>query len=141
MEKFNQFKNTFLLASLKLSMSAIDETKDGALKRKSSIVNFSEVTVDLEAISDMHVYALLKAIQNDLPGVSGISKMSLTKDKAVTEEILRSISQKGPEGLVKGNIKFIWYGINPLEDKVPVPNVARPATAAPANVSATPGAP
>jgi len=125
MEKFNQFKTNFLLASLKLSMSAIDESKDATLKRKTSIVNLSEVSVDLEAISDMHIYALIKAIQSDLPGVSGITKMSLAKEKGITEEELRAISQKGPDGLVKGSMKFIWYGINPLDDKVPVAGAGR----------------
>jgi len=119
MEKFNLFKKRFFLSSLKISMSSIADAKDASLKRKTSIVNSSEVTANIEAISDEHIYMLIKAMQRDLSGVSGVTKLSLSKTSGITESELRNISQNGPIAIVKGDMKFIWYGISPVDEKAP----------------------
>jgi hypothetical protein len=115
MDKFNLFKERYLLTSLRLSMAAVTELKDPLYRRKSQFVNSSEVNIDIETLSDEDVYDLWVAMQKDLPGLCRIVKLSMIKEKELTPDVLAAIGQKGTYPLVKTQMKFIWFGINPVE--------------------------
>ena len=115
MDKFNQLRTEYMLDDLRLSMSPVQPMKDEKYKRKTSMVTYSEVVVNLNALSDEHVYDLLVKMQKDLPGVSRLTNLSMTRQKTLSDDILRSISAKGSYPLIKTDIKFTWFGINPIE--------------------------
>jgi len=113
--RFNLFRDQYYLNDMHLNMSPITEMKDPNYRRKAYVIASSEGNVDFEGLSDEYTYGLLNAIQRELPGSSKIVKLTLTRQGAVTEEALRTISEKGGYSLVKSEIKFIWFGIKPVE--------------------------
>ncbi len=113
--RFNRFKDQYYLSDLHLSMSPVTEMKDANHRRDAYIVVSSEVNVDFEALSDEYAYGLMNAIQRELSGSSSISKITLTRQGAITEEALRAISENGSYPLVRSEMKFIWFGIKPVE--------------------------
>ena len=115
-DKFNQLKTEFMLGdNLHLVMSPVQVMKDEKYQRKTSMVTYSDVEVSLDALSDEYVYDLLVKMQQELAGVSRITKLSMVKQKPLSDDILRSISVKGSYPLVKTDIKFTCFGINPIE--------------------------
>lgn len=115
MDKFNLFRSQILLMNMRLSMSSIQEMGEAQFRRKTNAVNWSEVTVGMDALSDEHIYGLIKTIQENLPGISAISRLSIAKTGSLSETTLRAVSEKGPVPLVKADMKFVWFGINPVE--------------------------
>lgn len=115
-DKFNQFKDRYYLNNLRLSMQAIQEMADPLYKRKTNVMVSSEVSVTFDALSDIYVYQLMDAMAEELSGSCKIIKLSLSRnDSNLSAETLRSISQSGSASLVKGEVKFQWLGIKPVE--------------------------
>jgi|GEM_PF-5408499 len=115
LERFNQYKNQYALNSLRLNASPAQDVKEPVFKRKNSSVNFSDVVVDFEVTSDENVYALLDSLREDLPGISKIVKVNMSLLKPLTADVVQTIIQKGSYPMVRVNIRFIWFGINPVE--------------------------
>lgn len=115
MAAFDQFKNDYVLDSMHLSMSPIVDVADAKYKRKNSKVTVSDVSVGLNALSDEYVYALLSAMQRDMAGTSKITKLTMSRDIALTDDVLHTISTTGAAPLVRSEIKFQWFGINSIE--------------------------
>lgn len=126
LEKFNQYKAQYGLNNLRLSVSPIQDIKDPAYMRKTHSISSSEVSVELDTLSDEHVYDLLDVMQQELPGVSKITKLALSRDHPLDTEALTIIEQKGSYPLVKASIKFTWFSINTLDTPVEAaPNAQR----------------
>ncbi len=115
LEKFNQYKLQYGLNNLRLSVSPIQEIKDPAYIRKTSAVSSSEVSVELDTLSDERVYELLEVMQQELSGVCKITRVTLARDRNLDTEVLNNIRAKGTFPLVKTGIKFTWYSINPVD--------------------------
>ena len=114
LEKFNQYKSQYLLNGLHMTVSPALDVKDAALKRKNSSVNFSDVLVDFDVTSDESVYKMMNALQYDLPGLSKVIKLDMVLQKPFSQEVIDVVSQKGSYPLIKTQIRFIWFGINPI---------------------------
>ena len=114
-EKFNQFRSQFDLSNVHLSVSPVQEMKNAKYKRKTSVVDFSEVNVDLGVLYDENVFELLNAMQRELSGICSVSRLSMTMSKPLDAGILQTVSAKGTFPLIKTTIKFNWYSINPVE--------------------------
>jgi hypothetical protein len=125
LEKFNQYKAQYGLSNLRLSVSPIQDIKDPQYVRKTSAVSSSEVSVELDTLSDERVYELLDAMQQELPGVCKITRLTLSRDHRMDDELLNTLRQKGTYPLVKTAIKFTWYSINPIEVPEIAPNAGR----------------
>jgi len=125
LEKFNQLKLKYGLNNFRLSASPVQEIKDPAYVRKTSAVNSSDVNLDLDTLSDERVYELIYAMQEELSGVCKLTRVSLSREKALDEEVLNAIRQKATYPLIKTAIKFTWFSINPVDTKVGVPNAGR----------------
>ncbi len=115
LEKFNQYKAQYGLNNLRLSVSPIQDIKDPAYIRKTHSVSSSEVSVELDTLSDERVFELLDVMQQELSGVCKLTRVTLARDHAVDAEVINAISQKGTYPLVKTGIKFTWFSINPVE--------------------------
>lgn len=125
LEKFNQYKAQYGLNNLRLSVSPIQEMKDPSYIRKTSTVSASEVSVELDTLSDERIYELLDVMQQELSGVCKLTRVTLARDRNLDLEIINTIRQRGTFPLVKSTIRFTWYSINPLDSAVVVPNAPR----------------
>ena len=114
LEKFNQYKTRYLLDGMHMTVSPAQDVKDAALKRKNSSVNFSDVLVDFDVTSDESVYTLINALQYDLPGFCKVIKLDMALQKSLNQEVIDVVSRKGSYPLIKTQIRFIWFGINPI---------------------------
>lgn len=115
LDKFKQFKSRYALSGLHMTVSPVQAVTDGALKRKNSAVNFSDVTMNFDVTSDEAVYRLIDSLHDELPGICKLIRLNLILQKPLNDEALLTLSQKGEYPLVRGEIRFIWYGINTTE--------------------------
>lgn len=125
LEKFNLYKVQYGLNNLRLSVSPIQEIKDAAYIRKTSTISSSEVSVELDTLSDEKVFELLDVMQQELSGVCKMTKFTLVRERALDAEVINAIKQKGTFPLIKAGIKFTWFSINPVEAVGAVPNVPK----------------
>lgn len=116
LERFNEYKNHYALSSLRLNASPAQDVKEPVFKRKNGSVNFSDVTVDFEVTSDESVYQLLDSLREDLPGISKVVKVNMSLIRPLGEDVIQGIIQKGSFPLIRVNVRFIWFGINPIEN-------------------------
>jgi len=123
--RFNHLRDQYYLSNLHLSMSPITEIQDANYRRPTHVIVSSDVNIDFEGLSDEYAYGLLNAIQQEFPGSSKIAKLTLTREGAINSDSLRTISEKGAFPLIKGEIKFIWLGIKPVESSDNT-NVSKP---------------
>ncbi len=113
-DKFNQYNDKYFLGNLRLSMSGIEERSGAKYKRPSGSIIASDVSVNFEAISDEYVYEMINAMQDDMAGSAKITRISLQRQRTISDDILRLIGQKGTFPLVLGEIKFKWLGMKSL---------------------------
>lgn len=125
LDKFNQYKGQYNLSNLRLSVSPIVEMKDGQYRRKTSVVTSSDVSIELEVLSDERVYELIETMQQELAGFSRINRLTLAREKKIQDEVMNIIRSKGTFPLIKTGIRFSWYSINPLETPEAPPNAPR----------------
>ncbi|NBO18985.1 MAG: hypothetical protein EBV03_07135, partial [Proteobacteria bacterium] len=104
LDKFNQYKTQFSLSNLRLSVSPIAEMKDGQYRKKTSLVTSSEVSIELEALTDERVYEMLETMQQELSGFSRISRLTLARERKLDDDVLNAIRTKGVFPLVKTGI-------------------------------------
>lgn len=110
-DRFNQFNSRYYLTNMRLVMGGIEELPDAKFKSNTGNVVASRVTVDADALSDVYIFNMANAMLQELPGSVGITHMNLLRTGAVTDDMLRTISQTGAFGIVKANVNFTWYGI------------------------------
>jgi hypothetical protein len=115
LEKFNQYKTLYSLNNLRLSVAPIQDVKDGQYKRKTSLVSYSEVNIDLDVLSDESVFELLDTMPKELSGVSKITRVTMSREKPLGEDVLGAIRQRGTYPLIKTGIRFVWFSINPVD--------------------------
>lgn len=116
-EVFNRLNDKFYLANLHLTMSGIDDIKNPSFKRKDFGIVSSEVIVTFQALSDEYVYAMLDQMQKDLAGSARLTKLTLKREGDITDSVLQAIVQRGTYPLVSAEIKFLWFGLKPIEAK------------------------
>jgi hypothetical protein len=116
--KFDAYKTRFFLSNVHLSMLAVQDAgaSNPANKEKStSNIQQSEVTVTFDALNDEDVYSLLQAIQSDFSGATRVTKFSIKCANKVTDAALSEITKTGQYSMVQGQLKFIWFGLKPLD--------------------------
>lgn len=113
-DKFNQYNDEYFLGNLRLTMSGIEDMEGPQYTRKNGSIVSSEVNVNFEAISDEYVYEMINAMQQQMAGSIKITKVGLQRQRTLSDDILRLISQKGSFPLVVGEIKFQWLGMKSL---------------------------
>jgi hypothetical protein len=114
-DKFNQYNDQYYLGNLRLTMSGIEELSGSQYKRPSGTIQASEVSVNFEAVSDEYVYDMINAMQQQLSGSVKLTRLSLQRQRTLSDDILRLISQKGSFPLVVGEVRFKWLGMKPLD--------------------------
>lgn len=114
-KKVNDFKARYFLNDLTLNMSPVQEMTGNQYRYNSAVLVASELTANFDALTDEDIYSLVQALQDELSGTLKITQFTVSRVSKVTDESLRSIARNGQYSMVKGNIRFTWFGIKPLE--------------------------
>src|SRR5688572_11739465 len=105
-DKFNQFNEDYFLGNLRLTMSGIEALTGQKYQRTNGTIVASDVSVNFEAVSDEHIYEMINAMMLQLPGTAKITRISMQRQRTLSDDILRVISQKGSFPLVVCEVKF-----------------------------------
>lgn len=73
----------------------------------------SGVTIELEAISDLHVYSFLDDMRKSAPGLARVSFFELERKSDMEGQTYRELLAGGAPSLVTGRVQFTWVGLNP----------------------------
>lgn len=114
-KKVNDFKARYFLNDLTLNMSPVQEMTGNQYRYNSAVLVASELTANFDALTDEDIYSLVQALQDELSGTLKITQFTVSRVSKVTDESLRSIARNGQYSMVRGNIRFTWFGIKPLE--------------------------
>lgn len=114
-KKINDFKSLYFLNDLTLSMGPIQDMTGDKYRNNSSQIVSSELTANFDALTDADIYAMIQAFQEEFPGSVKLTKFSITRVSKVTDDSLRTIAKTGQYSMVKGDMKFTWFGIKPQE--------------------------
>lgn len=110
-DKFDHYNDEYLLGNLRLTMSAIEEVQGSQYRRKNNVMIASDVNVHFEAVADEYVYDMLGAMQQQMAGGIKVTRVRLQRQRGLSDDVLRAISEKGTFPLVVGEIKFKWLGM------------------------------
>lgn len=133
-DTFDTLRKQYALNSMKITMSTPQPREGRQYKRDSGFIESSEVAAEFEAVSDEVIFAILRDVQKEMAGVK-FFRVAFSTIRLPDALALQAISQQGGYGLVKGEMKFTWFGIN-----LPPPVDPKAAPGAPgAATGVTPG--
>jgi hypothetical protein len=114
--KFKEFEERFSLNSWSFENQKSSLTLDpAAYQRKSNIIVARDATINFEAANDEDIFDMMREMQKDFPGAVNFTKFTINRESNVTDEALRTITQRGSFSLVKGSISLVWYAIEPTD--------------------------
>lgn len=114
---FARYNDEFRLKNVSLQMAPIIDVPDPSYKRNTANMLYSEVAVDLEALTDLDVFRLIEAIEKDFAGKVKMLSVKITRSQPVSPDVLKQISMEGSAKMVTANLRFLWIGISQVEDK------------------------
>ncbi len=89
----------------------------------------NDVTIELEAISDLHVFSFMRALRGGPPGFVRITQVDIERRGDMQPQVIAQMLGGVAPYLVTAKIQFEWVGINPK---------AKPADGAPADGEVAP---
>jgi hypothetical protein len=104
-----------------LNKWSLDSTKSataldpGVYQRKTHVISLRDATLDFEAVSDEDILNLLAAMQQEMSGAVSFTSLEMTRGSRLTDEALRTITQKGSFPLITGKAVFGWYALEPTD--------------------------
>ena len=96
------------------------------------ITQRTDATIDLEAISDLHIFSFLEAMQKSAPGIVRITEFTVERRGDIQPSTYAQLTGGMTPYLATARIKFNWVGINP-KDKGDKAAAAKPPAAAGGN--------
>ena|GEM_PF-2457133 len=86
------------------------------------------VGMELETISDLHVYSFLSDLQRSAPGFVRLTAIEVERKADINSQSVAQMVGGMAPTLVAAKIKFLWVGVNEKE-AAPVVSITSPATA------------
>lgn len=77
----------------------------------------SEVTIKVEALTDLDVFNYIEIMAESLPGHVSVESLDLERNADISQTVLRSIASGGNPPLVKANIRMVWRTMIPEDDQ------------------------
>lgn len=114
---FNQLQEIYGVNISRVNLSAPRELTEPKYKRPNMKVVSTEFKLSFDAPDDTQFYAMLDALQQDLPGAMQLSSVKLTRAEALSEDMLRTIENEGSYPLIKGDLNANWMLIQPVEQE------------------------
>lgn len=84
------------------------------------------VTLELEAMSDLHVYAFLKELATGAPGIVRLQYLEMERKGDLNGQTVAQMTGGMAPTLVSAKMKFDWVGIEPKEAAPPAAGTANP---------------
>lgn len=69
--------------------------------------------IELEAISDVHVFSFIKELMRNSPGFVRVTKIDMKRKQEMTGEIFTQMNNGSAPAQVSATIEFSWVGIQP----------------------------
>jgi hypothetical protein len=108
-------KNRYRLSGFKpLNIPPEMPSKVPALIDKEyNVVVRDGVTIEFEAISDVHVYSFLRHLLRHAPGFMRLQSIDIQRQEDLTPQSLAQLKAGQSLGLVVTKLQFTWIGIQP----------------------------
>lgn len=74
------------------------------------------ITMELEAISDLHVYSFVNELQHGTPGLVRLQGIEVERKGDMMPQAIAQMMGGMNPNLVSAKIKFNWIGVNPKEE-------------------------
>jgi len=112
------YKKAFSFSKLTLKYGdpvPLDEPK---YKRATTVIGSRDSVVTFEGALDEDIFELIRAMAKDFPGAIVITSMSFARLSPLTDDSLRTLSRTGKYALVKGQVGFMWLGMQSSDPEV-----------------------
>lgn len=114
--KFDELAEKYFMTLTKKAMPAPQELKE-KYARPFAIAMSSDAQVSFEALTDEDVYAFIRSVTEEMPGIVKFKKFTIKRDSKVSDDNVRTIAAQGKFKLVSGEIVFTLYGLKLAESK------------------------
>lgn len=74
------------------------------------------VKLELDAMSDLHVYSFLQALLAETPGLINVQRVEMSQNTPLTDDAIRQMRNGLAPMLVRSTIEFNWVGMEPKEE-------------------------
>ena len=112
LEKLNAIHR---ISNLKLEIDKIAPSPASNLTVDDKLeTEFTNITIEFDALSDLHVLAFLKAIEDNLEGYLDMSVASISRERQITREVLQAFANGEKPRVVSAKVKYIWFGIDAM---------------------------
>lgn len=108
-------RSKYYLDSLDVKMGEIKPYAGDKYKRETGFIESSDITVNLNALSDLDVFGLMQTLQTSFSGVKFTSlKISSVKD--LDNTALVTIKDTGFTPIISGKIVFRLFGLHNIKE-------------------------
>lgn len=101
-----QTESGVISAIAKIESGKLEDNK-AALKSDHKVLS-SEITIEVEALSDVDVFHYIDLIEGTLPGYISVEEINLNREADLSRIVLQSIANGKNPPLVKANIRMMW---------------------------------
>jgi hypothetical protein len=114
--KFKEYEDRYNLNRWSFDNQRAPEPLDAATyQRKTNVIVLRNASFMFEGISDVDIFNMMRDMKKDFPGAISFASFKMVRDNLITDEILRTITQRGSYALVSGDIQIKWYAIEPTD--------------------------
>lgn len=103
-------RTTNHLNNLDVKMDEIKKLDGDKYKRETTIIESSNVNISLDALSDLDVFGLIQALENEFWGTK-FTSLTITKSQELDDNVLLTVRNSGFSPVVNAKIGFTVFGI------------------------------
>jgi hypothetical protein len=113
---FREYEDRYSLNSWSFDSQKSNHALDASkYQRKTNLIVRRDAVVKFEAVNDADILSMMHKIQQDFPGAVSFTKLTMSRQSTISDEILRTITERGSYALVAGELNFAWYAIEPTD--------------------------
>jgi hypothetical protein len=105
-----QLKKKYRIQGLTINISA-PEKRDGITNTRFIDVQYSKLTLNFIAHTDIDAYLFISDLQKQLPGYVIVKELSLIAVNQITEEILIGIEKGDKKDIVSVKVDMLWQDL------------------------------
>ena len=105
-------KESRLLSAKYTIMQAVDQENEKAQEAGYKEIA-TEISFELEALDDTDIYNFIYMLNYGFPGQVSITSLAMSREKEITQPLLRKIGVGETEPLVKAGLKVNWTTMIP----------------------------
>jgi hypothetical protein len=107
-------RNKYYLDSLDVKMGEIKPYDGDKYKRESVFIESSDVTINLNTLSDLDIFGLVRALETSFSGVK-FTSFNMSSVKNLDNAALITIKDSGFTPIVSGKIAFKLFGLHNIK--------------------------